>query len=170
MPIWNPEIECANREVIEKLQLHRLKKQLAHAYENSSYYRAAWQKIGIWPGDINELAGHEMVSRHFSANRHHGINRDAEFLKLALGFHLGGNKLATVSLGQTLDLGRAGTELHSRIAVLVSRLVGNHMNVVDFQHGHRNNCSLLRVNPGHAQLSCDDARTHRLLLEKPVRA
>jgi phenylacetate-CoA ligase len=55
MPIWNPEIECANREVIEKLQLHRLKKQLAHAYENSSYYRAAWQKIGIGPGDINEL-------------------------------------------------------------------------------------------------------------------
>ena len=39
-------------EEIERLQLDRLKRLLAHAYDNCPYYRQRWLDTGVHPGDI----------------------------------------------------------------------------------------------------------------------
>ncbi len=49
-------IEIAPREVIEELQLHRLKWSLRHAYENVPHYKAAFDAKGVKPGDLATLA------------------------------------------------------------------------------------------------------------------
>jgi len=55
MPIWNPEMECMPREEIEKLQLHRLKKNLQYVYEHSNIYRRKFDAIKFQPGDLTSL-------------------------------------------------------------------------------------------------------------------
>lgn len=48
-------IEIAPREVIEELQLHRLKWTLRHAYENVPHYRKAFDAKGVTPDDLRSL-------------------------------------------------------------------------------------------------------------------
>jgi phenylacetate-CoA ligase len=43
-------------EQIENLQLRRLKLLLAHAHENCPFYREHWQKAGVHPEDLKQLA------------------------------------------------------------------------------------------------------------------
>ncbi len=52
----NEKIETINREDLENLQLERLKKIVAHAYEKSSFYRNSFDKVGIKPENIFSLA------------------------------------------------------------------------------------------------------------------
>lgn len=52
----NEKIETIAREDLEKLQLERLKKTVAHAYEKSSFYRDSFDKVGIKPENIFSLA------------------------------------------------------------------------------------------------------------------
>lgn len=52
----NEKIETTAREDLEKLQLERLKKTVAHAYEKSSFYRDSFDKVGIKPENIFSLA------------------------------------------------------------------------------------------------------------------
>ena len=40
---YQPEIECASREEILKLQNERLVKQVKHVDENVPYYRKKWK-------------------------------------------------------------------------------------------------------------------------------
>ena len=49
-------IEIAPREVIEEVQLHRLKWSLRHAYENVPHYRQAFAAKGVRPEDLRSLA------------------------------------------------------------------------------------------------------------------
>ena len=49
-------IEIASRDEIAALQLSRLKKTLAHAYENVPHYRAAFDAAGVRPEDCRSLA------------------------------------------------------------------------------------------------------------------
>ncbi len=49
-------IEIASRDEIAALQLARLKKTLAHAYENVPHYRAAFDAAGVRPEDCRSLA------------------------------------------------------------------------------------------------------------------
>ena len=49
-------IEIAPREVIEEVQLHRLKWSLRHAYENVPHYRQAFDAEGVRPEDLKGLA------------------------------------------------------------------------------------------------------------------
>lgn len=46
---YDPEIETASREDIEALQLERLNEELVFAYENSPYYKRAWDEAGLDP-------------------------------------------------------------------------------------------------------------------------
>ena len=49
-------IEIASRDEIAALQLQRLKRTLANAYENVTYYRAKFDAAGIHPDDLRELS------------------------------------------------------------------------------------------------------------------
>ena len=49
-------IETASRDAIQALQLERLKRSLAHAYENVPAYRAKFDAAGVHPSDLQSLA------------------------------------------------------------------------------------------------------------------
>ena len=53
--LWNPEIETLSRDVLETLQLERLKKQLVYNFENSEFYRGQFGKAGAEPADIRSF-------------------------------------------------------------------------------------------------------------------
>ncbi len=55
MAIWNPEMECAARSKIEKVQLERLQWSVRHAYDHVPMYREKMDKAGVKPGDIHAL-------------------------------------------------------------------------------------------------------------------
>jgi phenylacetate-CoA ligase len=52
---FDPEIESAPRERIRQIQLEKLRKQLAWAYERVPWYKKRFQERGIGPGDIRCL-------------------------------------------------------------------------------------------------------------------
>lgn len=52
---WNESIECASRETMNKIQLHRLKTTVKRVYQNCAPYRRRMQEAGLTPGDINTL-------------------------------------------------------------------------------------------------------------------
>lgn len=52
---YQPEIECASREEILKLQNERLVKQVKHVYENVPYYREKIEGKGVTPEDIRSV-------------------------------------------------------------------------------------------------------------------
>lgn len=51
----NEKIETISREELNNLQLERLKKIVAHAYEKSSFYRQSFDKANVKPEDIQSL-------------------------------------------------------------------------------------------------------------------
>lgn len=53
--MWNPEIERCPRERMEKIQLDRLKKTVAHAYRQVPMYREKMDRAGLKPEDIRTL-------------------------------------------------------------------------------------------------------------------
>ena len=53
---YDPEIECMPRPDLEALQLQRLKDMVAYAYENTVYYKRAFDEAGVAPGDLQTLA------------------------------------------------------------------------------------------------------------------
>lgn len=52
---WNEKIETMNAEELKKHQLEKLKKQVKHCYENSSFYRKKFDSVGLKPEDIRRL-------------------------------------------------------------------------------------------------------------------
>ena len=49
-------IEVASRDEISALQYHRMRRSLAHAYENSPFYRKRFDEHGVHPSDLKTLA------------------------------------------------------------------------------------------------------------------
>ena len=49
-------IETASRDAVQALQLERLKRSLAHAYENVPAYRAKFDAAGVHPSDLSSLS------------------------------------------------------------------------------------------------------------------
>ncbi len=52
---YQPEIECAPRETIEKLQSERLVRQVRRVWENVPYYRRKMEEKGVSPEDIRGI-------------------------------------------------------------------------------------------------------------------
>lgn len=50
---WNPVLETLECEKIRDLQLRKFKRIFKWAYENSKFYRALYDKVGITPRDIH---------------------------------------------------------------------------------------------------------------------
>lgn len=53
--IWSPEEECMPRSSMETLQLDRLKRIVQYAYDRVSFYKKAFDDIGLRPSDIRTL-------------------------------------------------------------------------------------------------------------------
>ncbi|WP_232698871.1 phenylacetate--CoA ligase PaaK [Brevibacillus daliensis] len=53
--IYNKEMETLSREEMQKIQLERLKKTVAHAYENVEFHKNSFAQAGIKPEDIQTL-------------------------------------------------------------------------------------------------------------------
>ena len=53
---YQPEIECASREQIQRWQSERLVKQVRRVYENVPYYRQKMAEKGVTPDDIQSVA------------------------------------------------------------------------------------------------------------------
>lgn len=53
--IWNKEMECADRETMQALQLEKLQKTVKHAYDNVPHYKEAFDAVGVAPEDIKTL-------------------------------------------------------------------------------------------------------------------
>ena len=52
---YQPEMECASREEMKKLQDERLVKQVQHVWDNVPYYRKKMEEKGITPADIRGI-------------------------------------------------------------------------------------------------------------------
>ncbi len=52
---WDEKIETLPRKQLEELQLDLLKKHIRHAYDNSPYYKSAFQQAGVTPDDLQQL-------------------------------------------------------------------------------------------------------------------
>ncbi|NLL94963.1 MAG: phenylacetate--CoA ligase [Thermoplasmatales archaeon] len=52
---WNPEVECAPREEIERRQFESLRGLVANLYDNNPFYRGKMDGHGVKPGDIRCL-------------------------------------------------------------------------------------------------------------------
>lgn len=55
MPIWNEQAEKMPRDLLEKLQLERLKSTLHHVYNNVPFYRRTFDDKGIKPENVHSL-------------------------------------------------------------------------------------------------------------------
>ncbi|MBO4439857.1 MAG: phenylacetate--CoA ligase [Spirochaetaceae bacterium] len=54
--IWNPELECMDREARKRLQFARLKNLVEHVYNAVPFYRQKFDAAGVKPSDITCLA------------------------------------------------------------------------------------------------------------------
>ena len=52
---WDEGIETLDRASLEAYQLGQLREHLAHARERSPYYRIAFDRAGVSPGDVRGL-------------------------------------------------------------------------------------------------------------------
>ncbi|MDR1532031.1 MAG: phenylacetate--CoA ligase [Clostridiales bacterium] len=59
--IWNRKIECATQSEIEKLQLDKLRKTLAHVYDKVPFYRTRLDSAGLAPGNVTSLKDLERI-------------------------------------------------------------------------------------------------------------
>ena len=53
--IWNKKIECMSRDEMRALQSEKLKKIVAHAYNNSPFYKKRFDEHGVRPEDIRSI-------------------------------------------------------------------------------------------------------------------
>ncbi len=55
MHYFHPEIECASRETMRRIQSERLVNTVRHAYESVPFYRESMAKKGVTPDDIRSI-------------------------------------------------------------------------------------------------------------------
>lgn len=53
--IWEPEFECMDRPLLEKLQLERLQRMTERVYCHVPFYRRRFDELGVKPVDIKRL-------------------------------------------------------------------------------------------------------------------
>ncbi len=53
---WLPELECAEPSARDEVVLAKLRRQVAHAWERSPFYRRRWEAAGVSPATLRTLA------------------------------------------------------------------------------------------------------------------
>eukprot|EP01092_Planopodium_desertum_P015021 TRINITY_DN775_c0_g1_i2.p1 TRINITY_DN775_c0_g1~~TRINITY_DN775_c0_g1_i2.p1 ORF type:complete len:445 (-),score=113.28 TRINITY_DN775_c0_g1_i2:147-1481(-) len=109
---------------------------------------------------VHELAGNEMIRGQLSTNLDQVGGSDAELDELLLRLDLGLGEHLTLGLGDVLHLGLDGAELEGRVAILLFRLVGDDLDLVQLQHSHRHALTLVGEDAGHADLLRDQSGSH----------
>ncbi len=107
-------------------------------------------------GDVDELAGNEVLGGDLGSNRDQVLRRDTELGQLTFRLDPGFGKMTALRLRQILYLDRTGAQLHGGIAMLVDGLVRNHLALVELQHRDRHVLPVGCEHPRHAKLLCDD--------------
>ena len=119
--------------------------------------------------DIHFLTADVMFGRKFCAHINHVVFSNPELGQLALGLNIRFGKMAAHGFCHALDLGRASTQLNSRVAILVSGPLGDDLTIVNLHDSNRNIRPVFTVNPCHAQLFSNYARAHRISsLKRPA--
>ena len=129
----------------------------AQTAEVPALHRAGEALAQRGAGDVDELAGDEMVGGDLRADGDQVVLGDAELGELQLGLDLGLGEAAALGLGDVLHLGAADAELKSGVAVLLLRAVGDDLKAVELQNRDRHMFPAVREDAGHADLLCDDA-------------
>ncbi|MNL48476.1 hypothetical protein D3C87_1713370 [compost metagenome] len=96
-----------------------------------------------------------MVGGQFGADVDQIVRGNAEFDELRLRFDVGGSKVAAHRLRRILDLGSAGAQLDSGIAVLVVRALGYHLAVFQPQYCYRDMLAGVVVDARHSHFLCN---------------
>ncbi len=55
LPIYRPDVECAERDAIRALQLEKLQRQVRYTYDKVPYYRRRMDEMGVHPDDVRTL-------------------------------------------------------------------------------------------------------------------
>ncbi|MCY1300018.1 hypothetical protein D9M70_495740 [compost metagenome] len=106
-------------------------------------------------GDVNELAGNEMVGRQFCTDVDQVVRGNAELDELRLRLDVGSSKMAAHRLRRVLDLRTAGAQLDSHVAVLLFRTLGYHLAVLQLQYCNRDMLTGAVIDAGHSHFLCN---------------
>ena len=112
-------------------------------------------------GHIHELPRHEMIGRQLRADLDDVLRRHAEFHELRLRLDLRLGEMPALSANGILHLAPASAELKRRIAVRLLRPVRNHLALLEFQHRHGHMLARIGEDLRHANLLCQQSRSHR---------
>ena len=111
-------------------------------------------------GDVDQLAGNEMVSADVRANIEQCVFGNAEFgnLRLWLDFSLAEG--SALRLGDILRLRLAGAELDGGVAVTIHFTTADDLHLVQLQDGNRHVPTVRLEQAGHSDLLRDHAGAH----------
>jgi hypothetical protein len=112
-------------------------------------------------GNVDELAGQEVVGGDLGADGDQLVGIDAELGDLPLRLDRGAREVAALGFGRPRHLARAGAELEGGVAVLLLGPLRDDLAVLQLQHRHRDLLARVGEDAGHAQLLCDHSRAHR---------
>src|SRR5581483_5683183 len=54
--MWSPRLDAASRDELHAIQSEKLRAAVPFLYENSPFYRRRFDRLGLSPGDIREVA------------------------------------------------------------------------------------------------------------------
>ena len=111
-------------------------------------------------GDVDFLAGQEVVGRQLGAHVDQIVLGDPEFHHVPLRLDQSLGEVAALGLGGVLGLLGAGAQLQGDIAVLFLGALGGDLTAVEAEHGHGHVGSGLVEEAGHPKLSGDYAGSH----------
>ena len=111
-------------------------------------------------GNVDQLAGDEMIGADVRADVEQRVLGDAELDDLRLGLDLGLAEGDALRLGDVLRLGRAGAELDGGVAVAVLFAAADDLQLVQLQDGDRHVPTVRLEQAGHSDLLRDHAGAH----------
>ncbi|GLV22596.1 hypothetical protein TomMM35A_24430 [Sphingobium sp. TomMM35A] len=110
--------------------------------------------------DVDQLAGDEMIGCDLGADIEERILGDTEFDQTRLRLHFRLREMATLRLGDILDLRDARTELNRDITVTIDFLASHDLIALKGQNRNGNMTSVLLEQTGHPDFLSDHACAH----------
>jgi hypothetical protein len=111
-------------------------------------------------GDIDQLAGNEMLRANGRADIEERILGDAEFDDLGFRLAPGHAERGALRLGDVLRLRLSGAQLDGRVTVPILLAAADDLKLVQLQDGYRHVPTVRLEQAGHSDLLCDHASAH----------
>ena len=112
------------------------------------------------PGDIDSLAGHEMIGRDLVADIEHRVFADTELNQAAFRLYLGLGVMSAHRLGHVLGLGSSRAKLDGKVAIFLDGPNIDDLTAIDLQYRYGHMLPAFCKDAGHTQFLCDKSRTH----------